>query len=229
MFRGLVAACVVVPSIATAGNVIGKIELPSAAERPALLTKGFLDRTENPIIPVKPATFGGEMVVVLEGDEKPATQGQVTWDLAGETFIKRVLAVPVGTEVVIKNTAFTPRTIAAVEDPKLVPGGPLNPKGTKSFRVSEPGKVYTIGDRDAPHLKGKLVVVNTSFVGSVDETGPTAGKFEIDNVAPGKYTLRVYYKDRWLDVQQPVDVPAKGRVEPTVKLPAWPAGDKARP
>jgi hypothetical protein len=58
---------------------------------------------------------------------------------------------------------------------------------------------------------------------------PTVAKFQIDNVAPGKYTLRVFYKDRWLDVRQPVEVTAKAKAEPTVKLPAWPAGDKARP
>jgi len=229
MLRGLVLSCVV-PSIASAGSVIGKLELPAPPDRPALQTKGFLDRVENPLANVRPVSVAPDLAVVLEGESaSPSSQGQITWDLAGESFVHHVLAVPVGTEVVIKNTAFTPRTIAAAEDAKLLGSGPLNPKGTKSVRVNEPGKVYTIADRDAPYIKGKLVVVGTMYTATVDEVSPTVAKFQIDNVAPGKYTLRVFYKDRWLDVKQPVEVTAKAKAEPTVKLPAWPAGDKARP
>jgi hypothetical protein len=229
MLRGLVLSCAL-PAVASAGTVIGKLELPAPPERPALQTKGFLDRVENPLANVRPMSAAPDIAIVLEGEgATPSSQGQVTWDLAGESFVRHVLAVPVGTEVVIKNTSFTPRTITAAEDAKLVQGGPLNPKGTKSFRTTEAGKVYTITDRDAPYIKGKLIVVGTMYTASVDEVSPTSAKFQIDNVTPGKYTLKVFYKDRWLDVQQPVEVTAKGKAEPTVKLPAWPAGDKARP
>jgi hypothetical protein len=215
--RGVLFAVLCAPIAAFGGTVVGKVEMPAPPERPPIQTKGFLDRMPNPISPVKPVATTPYMVVVLEADDKPPSPGPVSWDLVGDSFAKPVLVAPVGAEVVIKNTAKQPRTLDAVEDGKLVPGGPLNPNGTKSFRLPQAGKIYTIGDRDAPYLKGVIAVVNTSYIASVD----AAGKFEVTDIPPGGYKLRLFYKDHWTDVSQTVDVPAKGKVEPTVKLTAW--------
>ena len=55
---------------AHAGTVTGKLDLPSTAlPRPPVQMKGFLDRVENPLAPVKPVSPTTQMVVVLEGDE----------------------------------------------------------------------------------------------------------------------------------------------------------------
>jgi hypothetical protein len=138
-----------------------------------------------------------------------------------------VIAVPVGSEVVIKNQTKIARTIAAAEDPKLI-AGPLNPTGTKSFRALQPA-VYTIGDKDAPHLKGKIVVVPTLHVATVDDSG----RFEMTDVPDGSYKLRVFYYDPggeargrhsdWLPFSADVVVAPKGRITKTevnAKLPA---------
>jgi hypothetical protein len=209
--------------VAHAGSLTGKLELPPAPERPRVATKGFLDRVDNQLTEINQVNMATGLVVVLEGDEKPTSGGlQVTWELAGDSFGKPVLAVPVGAEVVIKNTSRTARMLVAAEDPKLIPGGPINAGGPKSFRPLE-AKTYTIGDSAAPHLKGKLVVVNTRYVASVDDTG----KFEIADVAAGAYKLRVYVfspvvgKDGWLEMPEvSVTVPAKGKGEAAAKLPA---------
>lgn len=214
------ASFAVIPT-AVAGPVVGKLELPAAPERPPAVTKGFLDRVENPLAPARPVAVAPYIVVSLEGAEKPGSPGQITWDLVGESFARPVLGAPVGAEVVIKNTSKIARTIAAAEDKNLVPAGPINPTGPKSFRVTE-AKVYTLGDTDAPYLKGKLVVVNTPFVANVDD----AGKFEMTDVPEGSYKLRVFYKDAWLDIAQDVTVGAKGKTEVTVKVPALGAGKK---
>ncbi len=208
---------------ARAGSVTGKLELPPPPDRPPVATKGFLDRVDNPLAPVKPVNMAPGLVVALEGDEKPASGGlQITWELAGDSFGKPVLGVPVGAEVVIKNTSRTARMLVAAEDPKLIPGGPINAGGPKSFRPAE-AKTYTIGDSAAPHLKGKLVVVDTKYVSGIDDTG----KFEIGDVAPGTYKLRVYVfspttgKDGWIELPETsVTVPAKGKAELSAKLPA---------
>lgn len=202
---------------AHAGTVVGKLDVPAAPPRPPLQMKGFLERVENPLAPVKPPALAQRMVVVLEGDEKPVSPPQVVIELLGESFSKRVVAAPAGAEVLIKNVSKAARTLVAAEDPKLVPQGPINPTGPKSFRVTDVGKVYTIGDKDAPHLKLKVVVVNTQYVGYPDDSG----KFEIEGVPPGAYKVKVWYQDGWLQRDdETVTVGAKGKTDVNPKIPA---------
>lgn len=204
---------------AHAGTVTGKLDLPAnVPPRPPVQVKGFLERVENPLAPVKPPTPTRDMVVVLEGDDKPVSPPHVVVELLGEMFSRRVVAAPAGAEVLIKNVSKISRTLVAAEDPKLVPQGPINPTGPKSFRVTDVGKIYTIGDKDAPHLRLKIIVVNTQYVGYPDD----AGKFEIDGVPAGTYKVRVWYKDGWLqrDADETFAVGAKGKTEINPKIPA---------
>jgi len=207
---------------AVAGPVGGKLELPPPPARPQSATKGFIDRVENPLAPARPVSVTPQMVIVLEGEAKPAAPGQITWSLVGESFARPVIGVPAGAEVVIRNESRVARSLVAAEDSKLVPAGPINPTGTKSFRPAEPGKVFTIGDADAPHLIGRVVVVNTPYVAYVDENG----KFEIPDVAEGAYKLRIYYKDGWLDSATDVTVSGKSKTEVNPKVPSLAAPAK---
>jgi len=207
------------------GSLSGKLDLPAPPERPKLETKGFLERVENPLAPVKPVAATQKMVVVLYSNEVPASPPQVVIELLGDSFSRRVAAVPDGAEVIIKNTSKTARTLSAAEDPKLVPQGPINPTGPKSFRVNGVDKVYTISDADAPHLSMKIVVVNTLYYAYPDE----AGRFEIANLPPGNYKLKIWYGDGWLDrPDDAVEVKEKGKSEFNTKVSAYaaPAGKK---
>jgi hypothetical protein len=225
---GIVGLIAVLASGSEAGTVVGRLELPAAPERGPVVAKGFLDRTENPLAEIRKLNIAPFFVVALEGparsDSAPA---EVTWDLVGESFARPVIAVPVGAEVVIKNQTKISRTIGAAEDPRLI-AGPLNPAGTKSFRATQPA-VYTIGDKDAPHLRGKIVVVATAHVANVDDNG----RFEMTDVPDGSYKLRIYYYDRageargrgsdWLPFTTDVTVTSKGKANRTdvnVKVPA---------
>jgi hypothetical protein len=227
---GIVGVIAVLARGSQAGTVAGKLELPPAPERGPVIAKGFLDRTENPLAEVKKPNIAPYFVVALEGparsDSAPA---EVAWDLVGESFARPVIAVPVGAQVVIRNQTKISRTIGAAEDPKLL-AGPLNPTGTKSFRATQPA-IYTIGDKDAPHLKGKIVVVATTHVASVDDNG----RFEMTDVPDGSYKLRIFYYDRageahgkssdWLAFTTDVNVVSKGkasRTEVYAKVPALP-------
>lgn len=214
------ASLVVVPSV-VAGPVVGKLELPPPPDRAPAATKGFLDRQENPLAPARAVSVTPYMLVTLEGGEKSAAPGQVTWDLVGESFSRPVIGAPAGAEVVIKNTSKIARTLVAAEDKNLVPAGPINPTGPKSFRVTAPA-IFTIGDPDAPHLKGKIVVVSSPFVSNVDESG----KFEFADVPEGPYKLRIFYKDAWLETTTDVDVEKKGKTEISAKVPAFGGGKK---
>jgi len=201
-----------------AGVLSGKIELPARLpERAAPASKGFLDRIENPFLPVQSENIVQQLVVVAEGEAKPVAPPQVTWDLVGESFARSVIAAPIGAEVVIKNQSRTSRTLTAAEDPKLLPLGPINPTATKSFRVTEAGKVFTIRDKDAPHLIGRVIVVPSQYIAYPDESG----RYEIPDVPAGTYKVKIWYRAGWL--QKPddqVNVAAKGKTELNLKLPA---------
>jgi len=209
-------------SAAHAGSLTGKLELPAAPDRPKLVNKGFLDRVKNPLVEPRPVSVGPNLIVVLDAEAPaPGSNIQVTWELAGDSFVKPVIGVPVGAEVVIKNTSKTARSLTSPEDPKLVPAGPINPGGPKSFRTTE-AKTYTITDVDAAHVKGKLLVVTTPYIAYVDE----GGKFEVPDLPPGNYKLRIYFfhpttqKDGWLErPDDAVVIPAKGKGEITAKVP----------
>ncbi len=219
MVRARWAWVVLLSFVATAhaGTVTGRLDLPSAPPRPPLAVKGFLDRVENPLAPVKPVSLAQDMVIVLEGGEVPMSPPQVVVELLGESFSRHVVAAPAGAEVLIKNVSKTARTLVAAEDPKLVPQGPINPTGPKSFRVSDAGKVYTIGDKDAPHLKLKVVVVSSQNIGYPDDSG----RFEIDNVPAGSYKVKVWYRDGWVSRDdETITVGAKGKTDVNPKIPA---------
>ena len=221
----LLRVCVVLIALAgesLAGGVTGRLELPAAPERPASASRGFLDRVENPLAPIRPVNVGPYLIVVLEGEARPQAPGQVPWELGGESFGKPLLVVPAGSEVLITNTSSTPHTLVALEDPKLLPQGPFNTQAPRSFRAAEP-KAYTIVDKDAPHLRGKLLVVATPYFAPVEVSGGRleTGTFQIADVAEGTYKVRVFYRDGWIDrADDTVTVSAKRNAEVVVKIPA---------
>ena len=220
----LLRVCVVLAGLAGesfAGGVVGRVQLPPAPERPPVARRGFLDRVENQLTPVRPFHVGPHLAVVLEGEARPQAPGQVPWELGGDSFGKPLLVVPAGAEILITNTSGAPRTLVAAEDPKLVPAGAIAPRATKSFRPTAPG-AYTIGDPSVPHLRGKLLVVATPYFAMVEVGSgkPDQGTFQIADVAEGSYKLRVFYRDGWIDApDEPVTV-GKRNVDVAVKVPA---------
>jgi hypothetical protein len=193
--------------VAAAGKVEGKLELPAAPPRPPPATKGFLERVENPLKNLAPVAVAPYLVVVLESDVKPVENpGDVPWELVGESFGKPVIAAPVGAKITINNQSKTSRVFSAVEDPKLIEKVPVNPTGPMSFRVAA-AKVYTVVAQNAPHLRGTLVGVSSKYISGVDANG----KFDFGDVSEGAYKLRIFYRDRWLEREEPVNVPAKAK------------------
>lgn len=200
---------------AVAGTVIGKLELPAPPPRPPVAVRGFLERVENARRPIQPVAVAPHLLVVLETEAPlPDTPTQVTWQLVGESFSPPVLGVRVDAEVVIRNVSRTARTLVALQDPNLVPPGPINPTGPKTFKPAKTG-VYTISDKDAPHLRGTLVVVGSPWIAHVEGT-----RFELAKVPEGTYKLRVFYKDHWIAMPAQTVTVGKGKTEVTVKIPA---------
>lgn len=217
------AACVlgtlgIAAGTALAGDVTGRLELPTAPSLPAPAYKGFLDRTENASLPPKAFDPTPYLVVVLVPATAPTTKaGSASWDLGGDSFTVPLLAVRTGAEVTIKNKSRRAVSLSA-DDPALIPAGPINPGGTRPFTPATAGLVVLTGDADVPHLRGRLLVVDSPYFAIPD----SQRRFTIKDVPPGEYTVRVWYLDGW--IERPDDtmtMPAKGDATVAPKLPAF--------
>src|SRR5438105_14340589 len=84
------------PAIADAGALVGRVDAPELPERPSPRRPGFVDRIETQLAPLHKPDARRYIVIVLEGDEKPAAPAAVPWDLIGESFGRPVIAAPAG-------------------------------------------------------------------------------------------------------------------------------------
>ncbi len=205
--------------VARAGNVTGKLDLPTSAP-PPLRDPGFLDRVENPHMPVKTVDPTPLMVVVLEpAGAAPAAPapGQAPWNLLGASFERPLLPVAVGTEVVIKNCrACAPASLSVEKEPDLIQKGAINPIGSKSVKTSKPG-VLVVREDELSGLIGRIAVFDSAYFAQPD----AGGKFEIKDVPAGSWTVKVWYVDHWIERgNETITVETKGKVDvPNVRIP----------
>ncbi len=223
--RSLCAAAVLAMAVpAAAGPVSGKLDLPPGApDRAPVRGRAFVDRTPNPLAPVRAVDPLPSIIVALE--PAPTTQfpppppAAVIWDLLGESFARPVLPVRVGGEVLIRNKGRSSPVLVATGKPDLLVKKPLNPTAEVLFIAGkEPGAVELL-DASAPHLRGRIVVLASPFFAV-----PNAkGEFELANVPPGEWLVKVWYDTGWLDRPDDRITVGEKRVELNLKLPAkWP-------
>ena len=214
------AMLVAIAAPAAAGTVIGRVEMPPAEKREPSAVRGYLEPADNAILPVLPFNPAPFMLVALEAQQPidVAAPPQASYELRGESFSKPVLGVVKGQEVVIRNSSLGPRSLVVQEDPTLIPKGTLNVTGTKSFRIAEAGKIYTIVDPSIPYLRGCIVSVSSPYHATLDREG----RFSFDDVPAGNYKARVFYRDHWLSSEVNVSVPSgpRGKVEVRIPVPA---------
>lgn len=218
----------IVTGAARAGTVTGKLELPPSAPAP-LRDPGFLERLENPHMPVRLVDPTPLMVVVLEPAGAPPAApapGQATWELLGASFAHPLFPVVAGTEVVIHNcAACRPASLAIDQHPGMIEQGSLNPKGEKHVKTTAPG-VLTVKDSELASLHGRIAVFDSPWFAQPDPTG----KFEIKDVPAGTWTLKVWYDDHWIERgNETVTVEGKRNAEvPKVPIPTgFPGGGAA--
>lgn len=215
---GVLALCLASLEGAAGADVTGKLSISGSAGKPPLRGKAFLDRTENPFLGGKPLDPMPYLVVVLEGDgiQLPAAP-RVKWRLLGESFDRPVLPVVTGTEIVIENEGRRSPTLYVDGSEDLLPKSPLNPRGERAFKAGTAGSVHVVRDADTPHLRGSVLVLGTPYFASPGKDG----KYSIDTagLADGTYTLRVWYRDGWLEgLDTQVEV-SKGKAAKDITLP----------
>jgi len=115
--------------------------------------------------------------------------GRATLDQRNETFVPHVLAVMVGTVVDFPNSDRTYHNVFSLSKPKRFDLGRYAAGRSKSVRFDRPGVVRVFCDIHS-HMNAFVLVFNHPFF---DVTDPD-GRFRIDNVPPGTYTVVGWYE-----------------------------------
>lgn len=219
--RGLaVIALVASASAASAATVRGSVVLPPEPRAP---DHDAHWRVENGVLPLGPRVPDPrlDVIVVLEGaPNAKATLPNATVSLHGLRLDPRVSVVPVGGSVEFKNDDRVPHTLFIEKATTLMPATPTPSGQTRAQKFFAAGE-YRVRDEEYPHIDGTVLVVQTPYATRLDDKG----NFKID-VPEGKYTLKIFYRDKWV-VSQPLDVDARNK-EVAVQVPAQapPAGAK---
>ncbi|MDB4970503.1 MAG: hypothetical protein JWN44_6192 [Myxococcales bacterium] len=218
--RGLVAVVFVGwASVAAAASVRGTVMLPT---EPRIADHESHWRVENGVLPLGPRVPDPhlDVIVVLEGAPNAnAKVPNTVVELHGLRLDPRVTVVPIGGSVEFKNSDRVPHTLYMDRGTSLMPPAPTPSGQSRTQKFFAAGE-YRIRDEEYPHVEGTIVVLQSPYFARLDEKG----NFKLE-VPEGKYTLKVFFRDKWV-VSQPLEVAGRAN-EVTVQVPAPPpAGAK---
>ncbi len=115
--------------------------------------------------------------------------GRATLDQRNETFVPHVLAVMVGTVMDFPNSDRTYHNVFSLSKAKRFDLGRYAAGRSKSVRFDRPGVVRVFCDIHS-HMNAFVLVFSHPFF---DVTEPD-GRFRIDSVPPGTYTVVGWYE-----------------------------------
>jgi hypothetical protein len=206
-------------SAASAATVRGSVVLPPEPRAP---DHDAHWRVENGVLPLGPRTPDPrlDVIVVLEGaPNAKAALPNATVSLHGLRLDPRVSIVPVGGSVEFKNDDRVPHTLFIEKATTLMPPTPTPAGQTRTQKFFATGE-YRVRDEEYPHIDGTVLVVQTPYATRLDDKG----NFKLD-VPEGKYTLKVFYRDKWV-LTQPLEVDARTKEVALQVPPPAPAGAK---
>ena len=189
----------VVPASLLAGAAVeGRVELPKwraapvQAKRYEIVTKAGVLSTQPPLA-----------VVFLDGNF-PRPSSLPTKEVAQKdlTFIPALLPIEVGTRVEFPNLDDTYHNIFSYSPAKRFDLGRYRPeeRPIPSVVFDRPGLV-TLRCDIHEHMRGLILVVNTRYFVMTD----TAGRFRLDRLPPGHYTLKAWVDSRTTR-EKPIDL-----------------------
>ncbi|MCK9459765.1 MAG: hypothetical protein M0R80_09020 [Proteobacteria bacterium] len=217
---------------AEAAKVVGKIAVTDQfrqalvdedAKAPTAVKPGYWNepnavRNVEPPFVVPKTDLG--IVLIREGAPPPKAE-PVEVDVRAGGLDKDVVVVRPGAAVKFRG-------VDPFDHELYVPGfDDFKPEKQSrgSFRTIEFARegVYEVRCRLMPHFRGWIVVTNATFVLSADGSGG----FSQDGLAVGDYTLRVFFRGKWVHEQKIKIESERGDVPVEVKLDKAPAPGKA--
>src|SRR5215831_15917084 len=180
----------VIPASLLAGAAVeGRVELPKSrsapvqAKRYEIITKAGVLSTQPPLA-----------VVYLEGNSsRPASLPMKEVAQKDLTFVPALLPIEMGTRVEFPNLDDTYHNIFSYSPTKRFDLGRYRPekRPIPSVVFDRPGLV-TLRCDIHEHMRGLILVLNTPYFVMTD----AAGRFRLDKLPPGKYTLRTWIDSR---------------------------------
>jgi plastocyanin len=180
-----VAAGTAAPRLAGAGagSIRGRVEVtrepPAPAARPSI---GELSMPSPRDLPNRRRS-----VVYLEAAPQGAFEeheGRAVMDQRHEAFVPYVLAVTVGTTVDFTNSDRTYHNVFSLSKPRRFDLGRYATGQSKSVRFDRPGVVRVFCEIHS-HMSAFILVFAHRFFATTD----AEGRYRIDNVPPGAYTI----------------------------------------
>ena len=139
--------------------------------------------------------------------------GRAVMDQRNETFVPRLLAVTTGTVVEFPNSDLTYHNVFSLSRARRFDLGRYAAGKSKSVRFDRPGIVRVFCDIHS-HMSAFVVVFNHPFFRVTD----VDGRYRIDNVPPGTYTIVGWYEGE-ARVQRSTTVTAGATTELDLVVP----------
>jgi plastocyanin len=150
-------------------------------------------------------------VVYLEsaprGAFEPSESGRAVMDQRNETFVPHVLAVTTGTTVDFPNSDKFYHNVFSLSKTRTFDLGRYAAGNSRPVRFDRPGIVRVFCDIHS-HMSAFILVFSHPFFALTDGEG----RYRIDNVPPGTYSLIAWNEGNSSD-SNAVTVPDRGLVE----------------
>ena len=130
--------------------------------------------------------------------------GREVMDQRDQTFVPHVLAITVGTIVDFPNSDVTFHNVFSLSKTKTFDLGRYSRGRSKSVRFDRPGVVQVFCDIHS-HMSAYILVFAHRYFALTD----TSGRFAINGVPPGTYTLAVWYEGEVRETRA-VTIPESG-------------------
>ena len=190
---------------AEAGGIVeGVVTLPTAKAAPPSAASRY-PGTATPANYTNTAPNPAVAGVYLEGTAKAAPDPNKVYEMGQRhfQFVPSFLIVPKGARVNFPNYDNDYHNVFSYSKAKEFDLGRYRKEEKPPIMIFDKAGVVEINCEIHEHMHGTILVVDTPWFASTDADG--SGKFHLENVPPGNYTLKAWISQKQL-LSQPVEV-----------------------